>query len=1076
MARPSPSSPKRLDAKFGRATDWLATRGHRPFPFQLEVWQAIAEGRSGLLHATTGAGKTLAVWLGALMRFVPPALASQARAAIESEASADPAKAPPLTVLWLTPMRALAADTLRALRGPLADLAPHWTSGLRTGDTASGERVAQSRRLPTVLVTTPESLSLLLARADAREALQSVQLVVADEWHELLGSKRGVQVQLALARLSGWNPQLMVWGMSATLGNLPEALRALLPRPTTGLLPPPLGEGGGGGKPPPSSQRARPPSLPSPRGGRSKTSRRNAPATTALIAEDAANTRTIGQNLPEPALIQGRIDKPLVIDTLLPARAERFAWAGHMGLQMLPQVIEAIEGSGSTLVFTNTRSQAERWYQALIEARPDFAGVVALHHGSLDKGVREWVELGLKEGRLKAVVATSSLDLGVDFLPVERVLQIGSARGVARLLQRAGRSGHAPRRTARITMVPTHSLELVEAAAARVAVQAGQIESRHSPREPLDVLVQHLVTVALGGGFAPDALYAEVRRTAAYADLSPDNWQWCLDFVRQGGPTLAAYPDFQRVVPDEDGVWRVPDARLARRHRANIGTIVSDAAMTVQYLGGGKLGTVEESFMARLKPGDAFMFAGRLLALVRIEQMTAYVRRAPAGSAALPRWNGARMPLSNTLADAVVHELAAFDAGRIDGPEMQAVAPLLALQQCWSQLPTPGVLLAETLHSREGWHLFVYPFAGRQVHMGLAGLLAWRAAQHQAGTFSLAFNDYGFELLSAKPIDWAALLPGLIAGTGPRRVREVEAMPAPAAPTPRRRQLENAVRDVVFDEKSAFVRADLWDDASKNGATDDPDARARSHLLAEVLASLNATELARRRFREIARIAGLIFQSHPGEQRSSRQLQASASLYYDVFQKHDPGNRLLLQAERELLQQELDIDRLAAARARMQAQRLALVALQRPTPLAFPLMVERFRERLTNESLADRIARMVAQLESAAGGSVDEAGDAEPVRAALRLAGDDDKPTVKGAAKRPRRGRRPHQDEATAAPPDDSPATPRTRVAKPRMAHRSAAERAEKPADDFVLIDTEPMRANNSLPPPEEDTADGAPT
>ena len=1030
MARPSPSSPERIDATFGRATDWLATRGHQPFPFQLEVWQAIAEGRSGLLHATTGAGKTLAVWLGALMRFAPPALAHQAPAAIESEATADPAKAPPLTVLWLTPMRALAADTLRALRGPLADLAPHWTSGLRTGDTASGERAAQSRRLPTVLVTTPESLSLLLARADAREALQSVQLVVADEWHELLGSKRGVQVQLALARLSGWNPQLRVWGMSATLGNLQEALRALLPQPpdTTESI----------------AARARPASA-----GGQKHSKQAAP--------------------PKPALIQGRIDKPLVIDTLLPARAERFAWAGHMGLQMLPQVIDAIEGSGSTLVFTNTRSQAERWYQALIEARPDFAGVVALHHGSLDKGVREWVELGLKEGRLKAVVATSSLDLGVDFLPVERVLQIGSARGVARLLQRAGRSGHAPGRTARITMVPTHSLELVEAAAARTAVQAGQIEARHSPREPLDVLVQHLVTVALGGGFVPEALYAEVRRTAAYADLSPENWQWCLDFVRQGGPTLAAYPDFQRVAPGDDGVWRVPDQRLARRHRANIGTIVSDAAMTVQYLGGGKLGTVEESFMARLKPGDVFMFAGRLLALVRIEQMTAYVRRAPAGSAALPRWNGARMPLSNTLADAVVRELAAFDAGHIDGPEMQAVAPLLALQQRWSQLPTPDLLLAETLHSREGWHLFLYPFAGRQVHMGLAGLLAWRAAQHEAGTFSLAFNDYGFELLSAKPIDWAALLPDLIAGTGPRRVAPAGALPARPAPT-RRRRPENAVHDVVFDEKSAFVRADLWDDASESGATDDPDARARRHLLAEVLASLNATELARRRFREIARIAGLIFQSHPGEQRSSRQLQASASLYYDVFQQHDPGNRLLLQAERELLQQELDIDRLAAALARMQSQRLALVELQRPTPLAFPLMVERFRERLTNESLADRIARMVAQLESAAGGAPDEAAGAEPVRAALRLAGDDDKPAAKGAAKRPRRGRRPRQDEAAAAPPDDLPDTPRKRVAKPRMAHRSAAERAEKPADDFVLIDT-----MNPSPPPDEEQADAAP-
>ncbi len=922
MARPSPSSPERIDATFGRATDWLATRGHRPFPFQLEVWQAIAEGRSGLLHATTGAGKTLAVWLGALMRFVPPALAHQAQAAIKSEATADPAKAPPITVLWLTPMRALAADTLRALRGPLADLAPHWTSGLRTGDTASGERAAQSRRLPTVLVTTPESLSLLLARADAREALRSVQLVVADEWHELLGSKRGVQVQLALARLSGWNPQLMVWGMSATLGNLQEALRALLPRPpdTTESI----------------AARARPASA---RG--QKRSESTAP--------------------PSPALIQGRIDKALVIDTLLPARAERFAWAGHMGLQMLPQVAEVIEGSGSTLVVTSTR--------------PHLAGVLALHHGSLDKAVREWVELGLKSGALKAVVATSSLDLGVDFLPVERVLQIGSCKGVARLLQRAGRSGHAPGRPSRITLVPTHSLELVEAAAARDAVQAGQIEERHTPREPLDVLVQHLVTVALGGGFVPDALYAEVRRTAAYRGLSRDHWQWALDFVRQGGASLVA-PAVGR------GSWREGEeisgmavSRKKRRHRANIGTIVSDAAVRVQYVSGGQLGTVEESFIARLKPGDVFMFAGKLLELVRVHEMTAQVRRAAAGSAALPRWNGGRMPLSSTLADAVVRNFADYEAGRADSPEMRCVAPLLELQRRWSHLPAPDTLLAEVLKTREGWHLFLYPFAGRQVHLGLAGLLAWRAARHEAGTFSLAFNDYGLELLSAKPIDWAARLPAMLHGPG----KAIDSVAFSACPV---------CAEGQFDQ----------------------------FFLDEVLQSLNATELARRRFREIARIAGLIFQSHPGERRSARQLQASASLYYEVFRQYDPDNRLLAQAEQELLQQELDVDRLAAALTRMRAQTLRVAPLQRPTPLAFPLMVERFREKLSNEPLADRIARLVADLEHAAGGvlvgtqhaSADSVRQtAQDVRAALDLAEGSaaDRPTgADGSrARRPRR-------------------------------------------------------------------------
>lgn len=850
---------------------WLAEQGWRSFPFQRQVWDEIARGRSGLLHSSTGSGKTLAIWLGALATL---------REAIGGEARQHGGKAvaPPLTVLWITPMRALAADTLRALTRPMAVFCPGWTIGLRSGDTSSAQRAAQDRRLPTVLVTTPESLSLLLSRADAREQLGQVRLAVVDEWHELMGNKRGVQTQLALARLrrfraergAGRDAALMTWGLSATLGNLDEALRTLL----------------------------------------------------GTAAADAAT---------DAVLVHGETDKTLVIDTLLPATAERFAWAGHMGLRMLPQVVEAIEASASCLVFTNMRSQAERWYRALLEARPDWAGVLALHHGSLDREVREWVELGLKEGRVKAAVCTSSLDLGVDFLPVDRVLQIGSAKGVARLVQRAGRSGHAPGRPSRITLVPTHSLELVEAAAARAAVRAGRIEARHSPREPLDVLVQHLVTVALGGGFEPDALLAEVRGTVAYEALDDANWRWALDFVRQGGASLTAYPDYHRVVPDEHGVWRVPDARLARRHRVNIGTIVSDASISVQYLGGGKLGSVEESFIARLRPGDAFMFSGRLLELVRVEQMTALVRRATAGRAALPRWNGGRMPLSSTLADAVLRELAEADAGRFDSPEMACVRPLIDIQRRWSGVPAPDVLVAETLKSREGWHLFLYPFAGRQVHLGLAGLIAWRAAQPETGTFSIALNDYGIELLSAKPIDWAERLPGLLS--------------VPPLET----------------------------------------------LLHEVLASLNATELARRRFREIARIAGLIFQSHPGERRSNRQLQASATLFFEVFQQHDPGNLLLAQAERELLTQELDVRRLAQALGRMAGQTLQVHALRKPTPLAFPLMVERFREKLSNESLGDRIARMVSELERSAGGEA--VGTArEPAERALAVFAKQDSP------------------------------------------------------------------------------------
>jgi ATP-dependent helicase Lhr and Lhr-like helicase len=800
-------------------TDWLATKGWAPFPFQKKVWQAMAKGQSGLLHATTGAGKTLAVWLGALQ-----ALAHQ-------EA--------PLSVLWITPMRALSHDTLLALQDAAASLAPDWTLAARTGDTSSGERAAQQRRWPTALVTTPESLSLMLARADAPEVLRRVKLVVVDEWHELLGSKRGVQLQLALARLRHWNPGLMTWGLSATLANLEEARDTL--------------------------------------------------ATGAVI-------------------VRGAQDKKVVIDTLLPPRIERFAWGGHMGLTMLPAVVAHIDAAASTLVFTNTRSQCERWFQAVLEARPDWAGLIALHHGSVDAELRRWVEGAMKAGQLKCVVCTASLDLGVDFLPVEQVLQIGSAKGVARLLQRAGRSGHAPGRASRVTLVPTHSLEIVEASALRAAVQAGDMEPRRPPEAPLDVLVQHLVTVALGGGFRPDELLAEVRTAPSYARLDDDAWRWALAFVRHGGESLRAYPDFQRVVPDEDGVWRVPDLRLARRHRSNIGTIVSDAAMNVQFVTGGRIATVEESFIARLKVGDVFLLGGRSLALVRVEGLTAYVRAAPPGKALLPRWDGGQFPISDTLSHAMLLRFDQVSQGRHADREMRFVAPLLALQAQWSALPGENRLVAEVMTSADGHHLFLFPFAGRTVHLGLASLLAWRAGRDTPATFMMAINDYGLELLSATEVDWAARLPGLL--------------------TPVSRE---TLRD-------------------------------------EVLASLNASELARRRFRQIARIAGLIFQSHPGEARSQRQLQASASLYFDVFGEHDPDNRLLWQAQAELLSAELDVDALAQTLARMAAQTLDIQRPSRPTPLAFPLLVERLRERTSTESLAQRLSRMLAELESAAGG------------------------------------------------------------------------------------------------------------
>ena len=829
-----------------RLLNWFAERGWVPQPFQRRVWRALARGSSGLLFAGTGSGKTLAVWFGALLRLSDefaaakdPSLSSaRARLALGKTAQAAPPEdaVPGLRVVWITPMRALAADTQKALSDSLAAFELPLQVGLRTGDTVSGERSRQDRNPPFALVTTPESLTLLIARADARARLKHVRVVIVDEWHELMGSKRGVQVELALARLNALgNEAPVVWGLSATLANADEALDVLL-------------------------------------GGRNG------------------------------VMVRAALSRRPRIDTLAPEGAVRVPWSGHLGAAMSAAVVREIEASASTLVFCNTRAQAELWYAMLLDARPDWAGVIALHHGSLDVKVRRWVERGIAQGLLRCVVCTSSLDLGVDFAPVERVLQIGSAKGVARLMQRAGRSGHRPGASSRLTLVPTHALELVEAAAARDAVAAGALEPRRALRAPLDVLLQHLVTVAAGGGFIAAELFQEIRSTHAFRALDEHAWGWALGFVRDGG-ALAAYPEYRKLHLGDDGIYRVAEERIARRHRMSIGTIVADAAMEVRWLNGARLGTVEEGFIARIKPGERFVFAGRTLELVRVHELSAWVRRASGSGGIVPRWRGGRMPLSAELARAVLSRLDRAAAGLFEGAEMQRARPLLAIQAARSRLPGSALLLAERLVSREGEHLFVYPFAGRHANLGLACLLAWRAAQVSPATVSIAVNDYGFELLARQRPD-AGLLDSGKAFAGP------------------------------LEEE-------------------------------EVLAAVNAAELARRRFREIARVAGLIFQGHPGERRSSRALQASATMFHDAFAQHDPRNPLLAQARSEVLEGDLEFSRLREAIETLGSRRLEVVRIDRPTPFAMPLMVERLRETLTNEKLSDRVARLVAELEAA---------------------------------------------------------------------------------------------------------------
>ncbi len=799
--------------------------GRTPFEFQRQTWNAYLRGESGLIQAPTGMGKTFAAAFGPI---------------IENFPSAPARHPPPLLLLWITPLRALATDTQNSIRQALDDLKLNWTIELRTSDTSSSVRARQRKRLPTILVTTPESVSLLLSYEDSASLLGSVQCVVVDEWHELMSSKRGVQTELALARLRTISPSLRTWGISATMSNIEQAAATLL-----------------------------------------------------------------GPHSAPAAIIRAIDEKPIVLESILPAKIERFPWAGHLGLKLLQDVIAKLESPGSSMLFTNTRSQSELWFSALLNARPDWLGQIAIHHGSIDRTTRLKAEQLLREGKLRAVVCTSSLDLGVDFYPVDQVIQIGSPKSIARAIQRAGRSGHQPGAVSRIVCVPTQAFELIEFSAARHAIEHRALEPRIPLALSLDVLAQHVVTIAAGGGFFGESLFAEIRQTNSFSQITREQWQWVLDFAERGGSSLTAYPRFSRIRQDAPDHWVIASPQIARVHRMNIGTIAADGMMTVQFVGGKRLGAVEETFVTKLKPGDVFIFAGRILQFVRVFQMTALVRKATSRRGFVPRWRGGKLPMSSSLAAAVRMRIESAGNGHFPDPEMQAVQPILQLQQRWSALPQTQEMLIEQINTRDGRHAFLYPFQGRLVHEGLAALFVFRFGKLGIQPMTATFNDYGVELLTPEH----------------------------------------------FDLSEADWRALLSID----------------RLAEDLLACINSSELARRHFREIARIAGLLVPTRPGPSRSTRQLQASSELFFDVFMDFDPGNLLLEQARREVLERQLEFERMQTALRSIHEHRLLLTYPSRLTPLAFPLWAERIAsQQLRMESSTDRIERIAAQLEKAA--------------------------------------------------------------------------------------------------------------
>lgn len=797
------------------ASAYFFNQGWQPHAFQKACWEALADGKSGLLNAPTGYGKTFAIWFGILEHYYNRNGPDRRRKGLHT--------------LWITPLRALSKEILLATQGVSRELELDYRVELRTGDTTTAARQRQRKNPPQALVTTPESVHLLLASKGYRSFFEKLSVIVVDEWHELLGSKRGVLVELAIQHLRRINPHLIVWGVSATIGNLLEA-KQILTRST------------------------------------------------------------------ESVLVRADITKAIHLETIFPDSLEKFPWSGHLGTRLAEQALAVIHANKTTLLFTNTRSQAEIWYQKLLETDIGLAGQLALHHGSLSEDIRHWVEDMLRQGMLKAVVCTSSLDLGVDFPAVDGVIQIGSPKGIARFMQRAGRSGHQPGALSRIHFLPTHSLEIMEGASLRYAIDQQLVEERLPFTRSFDLLIQFMMTLAISDGFRADTLFEEVTQTHCFETITREEFNQCLLLITQGGKTLHNYDEFHKVVVT-DGLYKVVSKRVAMQHRLSIGAIVSDMMMRVVFKSGKYLGVVEEWFISRLAVGDVFWFGGRPLELLYIRDNAAVVKPSPAVKAAVPQWLGGRFPISTDYGKSIRHILNDPDGPY---PELAFLKPLFEEQRLRSHLPREDELLVEYNTSKYGHHLFVYPFEGKLVHEGMAAILAYRIGRRQSASFSISTTEYGFELLSAEPI--------------------------------------------ALDEKA--LRG-LFEPAA---------------LMHDINHGVNVEEMAKRTFRDIASISGLMFSGFPGKQKKTRHLQAHASLFFKVFAEYEPENLLYQQAFDEVYDLQLQLARMHRAFERIGRQQLVFKNNRLFSPFAFPIFTESFRTRYSNEDWAKRLEKLKKEL------------------------------------------------------------------------------------------------------------------
>jgi ATP-dependent helicase Lhr and Lhr-like helicase len=741
-----------------------------------------------------------------------------------------------LHTLYISPLKALAVDIARNLEAPVAEMGLGVSVETRTGDTPQSKRSRQKHAPPDILITTPEQIALLIADGHAARLFENLKAVIVDELHALAPSKRGALLALGLARIAQLAPQAVRIGLSATVAD-PDGLAAwLVPQTTEG----------------PQAQ-----------------------ATRITGAAGAA---------PDIAILSSN---------------ERVPWAGHSARHAVGEIYAAIRNAGMALVFVNTRSQAETLFQELWHANDD-ALPIALHHGSLDTGQRRKVEAAMAAGRLRAVVCTSTLDLGIDWGDVDLVINVGAPKGSSRILQRIGRANHRLDTPSRALLVPANRFEVLECQAARSAAADGAQDTEPAAECKRDVLAQHILGIACAGPFHPDRLYDEVRSAWPYRRLARDDFDQTVAFVATGGYALKAYDRYAKLKPAAGGKLRIAHPRLAQRYRLNVGTIVESEMLKVRLVAtrnkagrrilspGRVLGEVEEWFIEQLSPGDTFVFAGQVLRFEGLDDLNALASRTTASEAKVPSYQGGKFPLSTYLA-ARVRALLADERQWPALPDQ--VRDWLTMQRWKSLVPRADEMLVETFPRGRKHYLACYPFEGRLAHQTLGMLLTRRLERLGARPMGFAANDYALTIWGLGDLSLRISTGALSLGA-------------------------------LFDEDMLGDDLEAW--------------------LAE-------SNLMKRTFRTCAIIAGLIERRVPGREKTGRQLTVSSDLIYDVLRAHEPDHVLLQAAWDDAAAGLIDVHRLAGLLARIKGH-IVHQALDQVSPLAVPVMLEIGREPVYGEA------------------------------------------------------------------------------------------------------------------------------